>query len=85
MIDVNAACELVIQMRPSERIGNITDIGHSYVLGLVNVNGETPDVSPFMVNKQTGSISVFFPPKHKEELKRGKHIETPEEYGPINN
>ena len=83
MVDINMACELVIQIFPAERVETITDIGHSFVLGMAGIHGEEIDHSPFMVNKQTGAVSVCFPPEHWEELKSGKPVDIPEAYQPL--
>ena len=83
MIDINMACELAIQNSPDERVAIITDIGHSFVLGMVGIHGEEIDQSPLMVNKQTGDISICFPPEHWRELKNGKLVATPKAYRPL--
>ena len=82
MVDINTACEMVIKGSPLERVETATDIGHSFVLGMAGINGEQIDRPPFMVNKQTGNISVCFPPLHWDELKKGKLIEIPVKYQP---
>lgn len=83
MVDINMACELAIQNSPTERVAMITDIGHSFVLGMVGVHGEEIDQSPLMVNKQTGVVSVCFPPEHWRELRKGRLVDTPKAYQPI--
>lgn len=83
MVDINMACELVIQLAPAERVEIITDIGHSFVLGTAGIHGEEIDHSPFMVNKRTGAVSVCFPPEHWEELENGKLVEIPKVYQPL--
>ena len=83
MVDINAACELYVKEFPNERIEIVTDIGHSFVIGSTGRNGEEIDHSPFMVNKQTGKISVCFPPHHWDELKNGKPVKVPVKYQPV--
>lgn len=81
MIDVLQACEMILKRYNNKAyITNIKDIGYGYVVGMCGLNGEEYDVPPEIVEKETGKISVLFPPHHRDELKKGKIIEVPEKY-----
>ena len=80
MIDIVKACELVTKKLHEPYVEVITDIGHSFVIGVLTIDGESLDESPLMVNKYSGKISVCFVPEHFKELQGGKKISIPEKY-----
>ena len=80
MISISKACELATAWRNEPYISDITDIGHSFVISTLSSEGESADVSPCMVNKQSGTIDICFFPDHFEEITKGKDIPIPEEY-----
>lgn len=80
MIDINKACEMATAYRNEPYISDIIDIGHSFVISTLSSEGESADVSPCMVNKQTGTVDICFFPDYFEEITKGKDVSIPKKY-----
>lgn len=80
MIDIKKACELAAAWRNEPYISDIIDIGHSFVISTLSKDGESADVSPCMVNKNTGEVDICFFPDYFDEISKGKEILVPKEY-----
>lgn len=60
-------------------IAQIIEYSDRYVFSYVAENGETPDISPLYVMKDTGETGVFFPPDYDDDYyNSGVNIPIPE-------
>ena len=80
MLTLEKACELATKTRNEPYLDVIIDIGHSFVMSTLSKEGLSADIPPLMLNKENGSVGVFFPPQHLKEFSKGKNIEVPIEY-----
>lgn len=80
MIDVEKACEIATQERHEPFVNVITDIGRGYVIGTMNEDGETADLPPVFVDKETGKSESFFIPLHFAEIHKGTKVQVPSKF-----
>ncbi len=76
MIDFNEAKSIYESRFPNKRMSTVLDLGHSWVVSAVDKTTEIElDESPVAINKETGEITVFFPPQHREELRNATQVD----------
>lgn len=80
MIDVTKACELVTKAMNEPYVSSVIDIGHSFVISTLSKEGLSADVSPNMVNKESGKVAVCFYPDYFEEIMQGEDVAIPDKY-----
>lgn len=81
MIDIYKAIELFHQSIKGEKISDIVDVGHSFVMwSKMNGYDDYPETSATAINKTTGKVSAYFEPDHWDELDKAIEIKIPKDY-----
>lgn len=69
MIDLTRAMEIIREQYPELFVSSVGKIKKGWVISFENEDGKELRISPIFISKDTGEVSVFFPPEHREELK----------------
>lgn len=69
MIDLPRAMEIIREQYPELFVSSVGKIKKGWVISFENEDGKELRISPIFISKDTGEVSVFFPPEHREELK----------------
>ena len=75
MINIEKAIEIYYEAHPNFKISGILDTGDEWVISAVD---RESDSSPLAVNKETGKVTVFFPPRHANKLTNAKCVDLSE-------
>ena len=79
MINIEKAIEIYYEAHPNFKISGILDTGDEWVISAVDrESGMEIDSSPLAVNKETGKVTVFFPPRHANKLTNAKCVDLSE-------
>lgn len=64
------AVEAYEKKYPAQKVAAVLDVGDEWVFSAADrESGLTPSVSPTAVNKEDGTMRIFFPPANMEKLK----------------
>ncbi len=74
MIDFNKAIDIVLKCEKGVKIDSVLDLGDVYVISVIGEDGYEIDDPPFAVDKNTGEVTVYFPPEYIETLKNAKFV-----------
>lgn len=81
MISVEEACRIVAEKYRVSYIGGITDTGDSFIMGLLNDEGQAGTGNGIVIDKSTKEISALMWTKEMLiKKKNGKSVEIPEKY-----
>lgn len=79
MISTTEACKIVTERTGCPYVDVITNVKEGLLVGVLDIDGEAPDMVPLIVYND-GSVGAYFPPEHEEEIKKGESVPVPQEY-----
>lgn len=80
MIDIYKAVEIFHNNLNGGIIGDVVDVGHSFIFWESDENGEFLETSAIAINKTTGKVTSYFEPDHWDELEKAIEIKIPKQY-----
>lgn len=75
MIDLCKAIEEIKNKYPDLEIVSTGRIEKGWIFSLGNKEGKKLRIAPIFVSEENGSMEIFFPPEHQEELQNYQVIE----------
>lgn len=69
LIDLSGTMEIVREQYPGLFVSSVGRIKKGWIISFENEDGKELRISPIFISRDTGEVSVFFPPEHREELK----------------